>query len=877
MTSQNNPSSSSTLLHLFRRTAVALLLTLGLPAAVHAAKVATVDLAGATFAHGVGVSRTSSPTTLEAQARYYYRIEGTVHGTGSLAFVIPNGTPIATLLEQIEPGSSAALQGFHDNVGGALPFTFINQHYDGNQSTAFGTFHAVLDIIGSVDAGGIVHFDVSNVVLTLNGAPVAGSVVFEAGSKAIIGVPPKFQFSLAAPSVAENAGTLVLTVSRTDNSEGSHQVSFAATPGSATTPGDYTLAAGTLSFGNGVLSQTITVNLTNDGTAEPNENFTVTLSGPTLGAELGTQASTTVTITDDDIAGTPGVLSFAVAQEALGEAAGTVNVSVVRTGGTTGQVTVDFAASVVAGAQAATPGSDFSLVAGTLTFAAGQTQKNISVTITDDGASEVQEAFGITLSNPTGGATLGGITNHRVDINDNDAALPVLAFASAGDSYSEGVGQVQIAVVRTGDTTASVSVNFAFAGIAGGLPDVTPGTDFTPAAGGTLTFASGETSKSIVLTITDDTDVEGNEEGTFVLSGPTGGAVLGTNQVHSFSVVDNDAPFTPENATFTGMITSNGYGLVHFKTTALGGISGALLADGVPYKFKGSLSATGGFTKSLKPVAARAAGISLNIQIGAGGEDFLGSFGAAALIGEKDKTTNIASVGDYTATLGVDNLTAGGGPLTGYLTLTVSDKGAVKFKGFLPDGAKVMGASNVSVNDHFPLVAGLYKKKAGFLSIDAALLSNGDGTFSLDFGGTWTKPPGSTGIYGSAGLANVPVNGAGRLYVQPPAGSRVLSDLDSASGSAFVNLSAGNLAAPIGQAVTVSTANKVTVNTPGADKLKVKIKSAKGTFSGSFMDGATLRKFKGACIQGPANQNEQFGTGFFIGTDVAGLVLFSVD
>ena len=311
---------------------------------------------------------------------------------------------------------------------------------------------------------------------------------------------------------------------------------------------------------------------------------------------------------------------------------------------------------------------------------------------------------------------------------------------------------------------------------------------------------------------------------------------------------------------------------MHFNTTATGKITGSVLVDGTSFTFKGSLDANGGFTKVLKaPSATRAAGIALHIQISTDGTKFDGTIGASALSGEKDKHTGVGEAGSYTASLGVNNLTASGGPLAGYLTLKISDTGAVTFKGFLPDGAKVTGASNVSITNKLPMVAGLYKNKSGFLSGLSNVLNDVGGTFRLTGLATWTKPPGSKGLYGTAGLSGVAVALDARHYVEPAAGSRVLPALDANGGAGTVDLSAGNLAAPIKQFVTVSAANKVSVNTPGADKLKLKIKAAKGTFSGTFMDGAKTRKIKGAFIQG-SGTGEQIGTGYFLGTDVSGLV-----
>jgi hypothetical protein len=70
---------------------------------------------------------------------------------------------------------------------------------------------------------------------------------------------------------------------------------------------------------------------------------------------------------------------------------------------------------------------DYTLSAGSVTFAAGDTSKNISFSITDDGAIEGAESFTVTLGTPTTGtATLGASVAHQVNIIDND--FPALSI-----------------------------------------------------------------------------------------------------------------------------------------------------------------------------------------------------------------------------------------------------------------------------------------------------------------------------------------------------------------------------------------------------------------------------------------------------------------
>ncbi|MFA6957698.1 MAG: right-handed parallel beta-helix repeat-containing protein [Thermoanaerobaculia bacterium] len=108
--------------------------------------------------------------------------------------------------------------------------------------------------------------------------------------------PGVVQFTVTAAAVNETDLTLTLTVTRTGGSDGAISVNYAATPGTAVTPGDYTLAGGTLNWASGdAASKTFNITIVNDTVAEPAETFTVALAGP-VGATIGANSSVTVTI-----------------------------------------------------------------------------------------------------------------------------------------------------------------------------------------------------------------------------------------------------------------------------------------------------------------------------------------------------------------------------------------------------------------------------------------------------------------------------------------------------------------------------------------------------------------------------------------------------
>src|SRR5262249_40058565 len=144
---------------------------------------------------------------------------------------------------------------------------------------------------------------------------------------------------------------------------------------------------------------------------------------------------------------------------------------------------------------------------GSVSFADGDsTPKTFTIPISDDSLVEGAETVNLTLSAPTGGATLGAQTTPVLTINDNDVAQPgVLAFSSATYPVNENAGTATITVNRTGGSNVAVTVNYATSN-----GSATAGSDYT-AASGTLTFAIGDTSKTFTIPITNDTAVEDPE------------------------------------------------------------------------------------------------------------------------------------------------------------------------------------------------------------------------------------------------------------------------------------------------------------------------------------------------------------------------------
>jgi hypothetical protein len=166
----------------------------------------------------------------------------------------------------------------------------------------------------------------------------------------------------------------------------------------------------------------VTVTVNGDVQVEPNETFFVRLTSPS-GATLG-DAEGGGTITDDDPQGLS--VSDLTLREGLAPSA---VFTVFLSPASSGAVTVAYA---TANGSALAP-ADYTAAAGTLTFAAGETTRTVSVPIVRDQATEGPESFTLNLSNPSGAplgyaqgtATILDAPSHRTDF-DGDLRADIL-------------------------------------------------------------------------------------------------------------------------------------------------------------------------------------------------------------------------------------------------------------------------------------------------------------------------------------------------------------------------------------------------------------------------------------------------------------------
>ncbi|TAN52683.1 MAG: hypothetical protein EPN21_03345 [Methylococcaceae bacterium] len=183
----------------------------------------------------------------------------------------------------------------------------------------------------------------------------------------------------------------------------------------------------------------------------------------------------------------------------------------------------------------ATAGSDYVPISNTLTFAPGETSKTLSVPVIGDTAVESDETLQVNLSSPSNATLNGSASSAIVTIsNDDVAVIPVLSIADATVlEGGSGSSNATLTVSLSAAATQSVTVSYATAD-----STATAGSDYVTTSN-TLTFAPGETSKTLSVPILGDILVESDETFRVNLSAPSN-ATLDNAAASATVTIGND-------------------------------------------------------------------------------------------------------------------------------------------------------------------------------------------------------------------------------------------------------------------------------------------------------------------------------------------------
>jgi hypothetical protein len=246
-----------------------------------------------------------------------------------------------------------------------------------------------------------------------------------------------------------------------------------------------------LVFNPGIQRLTVNIPIIDDFIPELTETVSLGLTDLSGASTLGL-SNAVLKIIDNDV--NPGTISFATNYFTVIENFPTAIITLMRTNGYSGIVSVDYTVGI---GGSATAGQDYIATNGVVTFAENETLKTFAVRIVDDNLIEGNETILMKLSRPVGGATLGTDTA-VLAINDDDSAGGFV-FGSTEFVVSEGAGSAVVEIKRIGGSIGQASV--ALLSLVG---TATLGVDYIGISN-VLNFASGETNKLISIPIIDDT------------------------------------------------------------------------------------------------------------------------------------------------------------------------------------------------------------------------------------------------------------------------------------------------------------------------------------------------------------------------------------
>jgi hypothetical protein len=351
--------------------------------------------------------------------------------------------------------------------------------------------------------------------------------------------PAAISIANVALSEGTNASPVArFTVSLSGKATTPVAVNWMTVDGTATVAdNDFLASSGTIVFARGQTSKTVSVYIRGDAIPESDESFSIRLSNA-VGATIS-KAMGTATIRNDDVRQSV-VPSLSVSDVDLPERNGgrsDARFTVKLSAATNVPVTVNCA---TANGTATIAGSDYVATSSKLTFAPGETEKTVAVAVLGDSRIELDETFGLVLSNPRG-ATIAKATGTATIRNDDFSPPSPVLVTVLGSSVIEGDGDpgpasfaaFTVKLSRAADSAVTVAYQ-TYDGSATAIDN-----DYV-ATTGNLTFAVGETTKTVLVPVVGDTKPERDETFSLVLVSAEG-ALLERTPARA-TVIDDDTP-----------------------------------------------------------------------------------------------------------------------------------------------------------------------------------------------------------------------------------------------------------------------------------------------------------------------------------------------
>ena len=565
--------------------------------------------------------------------------------------------------------------------------------------------------------------------------------------------------SSAAHAATTDDTSIDVTVTRTGNTTIPVTVAYSTANGTATAGADYTATMGTLAFDPGQTSKTITVPLSRNRAAANGVQFTLGLSSPTDGALLNGLTSTTVTISNPYAPVQFDAATYTATTDDTG-----VTVNVTRTGNTAVAASMNYATAN----GTATTTVDYMAASGTLSFAAGEVSKSITVPLLGNVEAPGDRAFTVVLSNPGGAAVAGPVTTATVTVQNPYSPVRV---GAAGYTVSTDDATATVTVVRTGNVSLPGTVGFETADIT-----ALAGEDYT-ARTGVLSFAAGETSKTIAVTLGNNHQAADGVTFSVALADTTGAALVEGSSSTIVTIQNAHAPLQLSAATYATNTDATSVSLTVARTgnTALAvtvnyATSDGSAAAGTDYTTRsGTLSFAAGemFRTIIVPIlgnAAAADGAAFTVTLsGATGGGEVATPGAATVSIANNYSEVRLGAATYAATVQ-------GGTATVTVTRAGNTALAASVDYATADGTGAAGVDYAAASGTLNFAAGEVSK-----NIAVPLLGNAGSAATATFTLSLSNPGAAT-VVGAQDQATVTVTNTQSLVQFAPSSYTVAGD-----------------------------------------------------------------------------------------------------
>ena len=425
--------------------------------------------------------------------------------TGGVTAVTSAGNALVTVVRTGNLDVSATINYATQAVAGGPSGAF--QAVSGTLSFAAGEASKVVSIplVSGVVGQASSAF---KLLLSVPGVNTILSALANSTQVTVVDAPAIIQTAAPTITTVDGATSAVVTFIRTGNPDLVVSAVYSTVDGTAHAGVDYTPTTGTLTFAAGETSKSVAIPLSGSPALASVATLAMKLTDALGGGVLGGNTTSNVETTNNR-----SLVQWSVATASADGQAGTVALTVTRTGNLTAAATIMYSTADIT----AEAGHEYFAAAGTVSFAAGEATKTVTIALTGDASADAVSTFGVTLTAPTGNAVLGAVTTEVVTVANG---LSAVKFSPAQVQATEGQGTVTITVTRTGNLGVAGAVAYATQN-----GTAVAGTDFT-ATSGVLTFAPGQATASFTVALSADGKAEADETFRVLLSDATGNVQL---------------------------------------------------------------------------------------------------------------------------------------------------------------------------------------------------------------------------------------------------------------------------------------------------------------------------------------------------------------